>query len=100
VLRLKEPLTAAKDWPPNLRPMLAKYQRHKPKLLTIIDIELSSNQKLPWVVLAFGRFAVIPALGAIAEPEGGDGKLHLPDSKEAEAAMRQEFDWLIGLPAM
>jgi len=99
VLRLKEPLTAAKDWPPNLRPMLAKYQPHRPKLAVVISVEPDEGQRLPWVVLSFGSFAVVPGLGAILRPEAADRKVHRPDSKEAEAAMQREFNWLIGLPA-
>ena len=97
VLRLKEPLTAAKDWPPNLRPMLAKYQPHRPKLAVVISVEPDEGQRLPWVVLSFGSFAVIPGLGAIARPESADGKPLRPDSKESEEQLQREFNWLIGL---
>jgi len=97
VLRLKEPLTAAKDWPPNLRPMLAKYQPHRPKLAVIISTESARGGKLPWVILAFGGFCVIPALAAIAMPEGANGKPLRPDTREGEAEQQRQFDWLLGL---
>jgi hypothetical protein len=97
VVRLK--LTAPKDTPPKLRPMLAMYEAHRPKLAVVISVEPDEGQRLPWVVLSFGSFAVVPGLGAILRPEAADRKVHRPDSKEAEAAMQREFNWLIGLPA-
>ena len=77
--------------------MLAKYQPHRPKLAVIISTESAKGEKLPWVVLSFGSFAVIPGLGAIARPEGADGKPLRPDSKESEEQLQREFNWLIGL---
>ena len=63
-------------------------QPHKPKLAIFIGLVGREDQNLllPMVVLAFGGYAVIPAIGAIAAPEG---------SEESHA----EFRWLLGLSA-
>jgi hypothetical protein len=63
-------------------------QPHKPKLAIFIGLVGPEDQNLPlpMVVLAFGGYAVIPAIGAIAAPEGGE---------ESHA----EFRWLLGLSA-
>ena len=65
-------------------------QPHKPKLAIFIGLVgpgfEDQNLLLPMVVLAFGGYAVIPAIGAIAAPEG---------SEESHA----EFRWLLGLSA-
>jgi hypothetical protein len=74
----------------------ARNQPHKPKLAVFLDVP-SEDYRLPMVVLAFGRFAVIPALGAIAQPEGSNGKPLRPDTKEDEDELQREFNWLIGL---
>jgi hypothetical protein len=76
-------------------PHEARNQPHKPKLSVFLDVP--SEQDLPMVVLAFGRFAVIPGLGAIAQPECSNGKPLRPDTKAGEDELQREFNWLIGL---
>ena len=70
-------------------------QPQRRKLSVFLDVP--SEQDLPMVVLAFGRFAVIPGLGAIAQPEGSNGKPLRPDTKAGEDELQREFNWLIGL---
>jgi hypothetical protein len=67
---------------------IAGNQPHKPKLAIFIGLVGPEDQNLPlpMVVLGFGGYAVIPAIGAIAAPEG---------SEESHA----EFRWLLGLSA-
>ena len=73
-------------------------QPQRRKLSVFLDVpSLPSGQDLPMVVLAFGQFAVIPAIGAIAQPEGSNGKPQRPDSKASEEQLQREFNWLIGL---
>ena len=77
------------------------------KLVAFIDIPTYENH-LPLVVLAFGRFAVIPAVGAILTPEGSDDdppswdKLTGPELERAKERSRKwrderhaEFEWLL-----
>ena len=93
---------------------IAGNQPHKPKLAIMLG-ELPGYQDLglPMVVLAFGRYAVIPAIGAIAEPEGSvekptswDKNLSEMELERAKERWRQErdtrqaeFRWLLGLSA-
>jgi hypothetical protein len=87
-------------------------QPHKPKLAVFLG-KLPGYEALglPMVVLAFGRYAVIPALGAIAEPEGSEEKprdwnstgVEMERAKEQwrqeRDAHQAEFRWLLGLSA-
>jgi hypothetical protein len=87
-------------------------QPDKPKLCIFIFAG-GDPENLPMVVLAFGRHAVIPALGAIAYPEGSEEKPHRGDKNLSGAALERakeqwrkerdarsaEFDWLLGLSA-
>jgi hypothetical protein len=67
---------------------IAGNQPHKPKLVVWLDrLPGYEDLDLPMVVLAFGRQAVIPALGAILQPEGSD-RWDKGDSGE--------FRWLLG----
>jgi hypothetical protein len=84
----------------------------KPKLAIMLG-ELPGYQdlRLPMVILAFGRYAVIPAIGAIAEPEGSEEKprdwnltgVELARAKEwwrkERDARQAEFRWVLGLSA-
>jgi hypothetical protein len=73
-------------------PEAAANQPHKRKLSAFIFSSLPEGQDLPMVVLAFGRFAVIPGVGVIAHPEGND-----PDTKAGRDEEDREFRWLLGL---
>jgi hypothetical protein len=93
---------------------IEEYQPHKPKLAIMLG-ELPGYQDLglPMVVLAFGRYAVIPAIGAIAFPEGSEEEPSSWDKNMSEAelerakerwrqerdARQAEFRWLLGLSA-
>ena len=93
---------------------IAGNQPHKPKLAIMLG-ELSGYEDLglPMVVLAFARFAVVTAIGAIAYPEGSEeeplgwdrnmSEVELERAKERwrkERDERQaEFRWLLGLSA-
>jgi hypothetical protein len=87
-------------------------QPDKPKLCIFIFAG-GDPKDLPMVVLAFGCHAVIPALGAIAYPEGSEerptswdknlSEVELEHAKERwrkeRDARSAEFDWLLGLSA-
>jgi hypothetical protein len=92
----------------------ARNQPHKPKLSVFLWVPSEpEGQDLPMVVLAFGRYAVIPALGAISAPEESEEdkgcswenltEVELERRKEwrrKERAERDaEFRWLLGLSA-
>ena len=88
-------------------------QPHKPKLTVVIGglLRRSEDLDLPMVVLAFGRYAVIPAIGAIACPEGNEEELDSWNKNLSEAERERanqlwrkeraerdaEFRWLLGL---
>ena len=88
---------------------IAGNQPHKPKLAVSIGLP---GYGLPLVVLAFGRYAVIPAIG-ILEPEGSEEKPSSWDKNLSEAELglakerwrkerderQAEFRWLLGLSA-
>ena len=90
-------------------------QPQKPKLTVVIGglLRRSEDLDLPMVVLAFARFAVVTAIGAIAYPEGSEeeplgwdrnmSEVELERAKERwrkERDERQaEFRWLLGLSA-
>ena len=91
---------------------IAGNQPHKPKLAIILgELPGYKNLGLPMVVLAFGRYAVIPAIGAIASPEGSEEEpidwnltgVELERAKERwrkeHDAHHAEFRWLLGLSA-
>ena len=91
---------------------IAGNQPHKPKLAIMLG-ELPGYQdlRLPMVILAFGRYAVIPAIGAIACPEGNEEELDSWNKNLSEAERERanqlwrkeraerdaEFRWLLGL---
>jgi hypothetical protein len=104
VVRLKKGTEAA-----------ALNQPDKPKLADVIGGLIPGAEVfgLPLVVLAFGRYAVIPAIGAIAEPEGSEeeplrwdktmSEVELERAKEqwrnARDERHAEFRWLLGVSA-
>jgi len=93
---------------------IAGNQPHKPKLAIMLgELPGYANLGLPMVVLAFGRYAVVTAIGAIAYPEGSEEKLTSWDKNLSEMelerakerwrqerdARQAEFRWLFGLSA-
>jgi hypothetical protein len=67
------------------------YQPHRPKLVVFVgELPGYEDLGLPHVVIAFGHYAVIPAIGAIAQPEG---------SEKMRAVTNAEFRWLLGTSA-
>ena len=74
-------------------------QPHKPKLSLFIPLP-GYDLGLPVVVLAFGNFALIPALG-ICAPEESELSFELSNEqwRKEEAERSAEFSWLLGVSA-
>ena len=77
----------------------ATNQPHKPKLAVFVGpLPGYEDLGLPMVVLAFGCHALIPAIGAICEPETSWDKDLTGERWRKERDARQaEFRWLLGL---
>jgi hypothetical protein len=102
VVRLKEKAEIAGNEP------------HKPKLAIMLgELPGYEDLGLPMVVLAFGRYTVVTAIGAIAYPEGSEEKPTSWDKNLSEVKLERakeqwrkehdahqaEFRWLLGLSA-